>query len=166
MSQSGRFEATTMSPSEREAFLQRVSATTSPEDCRRIEAMSRALPQILALIEQDPMTMRKLLHLLFGARTEKTDRVCPPATAAAPVSAAAKPKRKGHGRTTAKDYTGARWVEISHPQVERAGGAGRERVAVGECELRGEEQLAAEFSGVRAGSGCQTQRAVGQGKEV
>ena len=118
MSAARRFEEITMTESEREAFLQRVRSSASPEDYRRIEGMSYALPEILTLIEQDPMTLRKLRHLLFGPKTEKTDRVCPPATAAAPAPAAAKPKRKGHGRIKAKDYTGARWVEISHPQVK------------------------------------------------
>ena len=118
MSPSQWFEEFTMSPSEREAFLQRVRSTTSPEDYRRIEAMSGALPEILALIEQDPMTLRKLRHLLFGPKTEKTHQVCPAATGSAPAPATAKPKRKGHGRLKARDYTGARWVEISHPQVK------------------------------------------------
>lgn len=118
MSPSRRFEAITMSPAEREAFLQRVGSTTSPEDYRRIEAMSGALPEILALIGQDPMTLRKLRHLIFGPKTEKTHQVCPAATVSAPAPAAAKPRRKGHGRIKARDYTGARWVEISHAQMK------------------------------------------------
>lgn len=118
MSPARRFEEITMTASERDAFLRRVRSTTSPEDYRRIEAMSGALPEILALIEQDPMTLRKLRHLLFGPKTEKTHQVCPPATVPAPAPAADKPKRKGHGRTKARDYTGARWVEISHPQMK------------------------------------------------
>ena len=80
--------------------------------------MSYALPEILTLIAQDPMTLRKLRHLLFGPKTEKTDQVCPAATAPAPAPTTAKPKRKGHGRIKARDYTGARWVEISHPQMK------------------------------------------------
>ena len=36
--------------------------------------------------------------------------------------------------------------------TERAGGAGVERGAAGECELRGQEQLPAELPGIRAGS--------------
>jgi transposase len=118
MSQTRRFEEITMTEGQREAFLERMRARANAEDYRRIEGMSYALPEILTLIEQDPMSLRKLRHLLFGPKTEKTDQVCPPATPAAPVPAAAKPKRPGHGRTKAQDYTGARWVEISHPQVK------------------------------------------------
>jgi len=116
MSQARRFEEITMTESDRAAFLERMRSSATPEDYRKIEGMSYALPEIMALIEQDPMTLRKLRHLLFGPRTEKTGQVCPPATPAAP--AAAKPKRKGHGRTKAKEYTGARWVQVPHPHLQ------------------------------------------------
>ena len=115
MSQARRFEEITMTESERAAFLERMRSSASPEDYQKIEGMSYALPEIIALIEQDPMTLRKLRHLLFGAKTEKTSQVCPPAPPA--VLAAAKPKRKGHGRTKAKEYTGARWVHVPHPDL-------------------------------------------------
>lgn len=118
MSQALRFEEMTMTESEREAFLERMRSMANSEDYRRIEGMSYALPEIIALIEHDPMTMRKLRHLLFGAKTEKTDRVCPPATAASTAPVATRAKHKGHGRTKAKDYTGARWVSIAHPQLK------------------------------------------------
>jgi transposase len=118
MSQARRFEEITMTESERDAFLERMRSQASAEDYRRIEGMTYALPEIMTLIEQDPMTLRKLRHLLFGAKTEKTNQVCPPATPAAPAPAATKPKGKGHGRIKAKDYTGARWIKIPHPQVK------------------------------------------------
>lgn len=107
-----------MTEAERDAFLERMRARVSAEDYRRIEGMSHALPEIIALIEQHPMSMRKLRHLLFGARTEKTANVCPPATPAAPASPAPKSKVKGHGRTKARDYTGARWVQVTHPNLK------------------------------------------------
>jgi transposase len=121
MSQALRFEEITMTEPERQAFLERMRLSATSEDYRRIEGMSYALPQILTLIEQDPMTMRKLRHLLFGPKTEKTNQVCPAAAPVAPAPEAAKPKRKGHGRTKAKEYTGARWVPISHPQMKAGG---------------------------------------------
>jgi transposase len=113
-----RFQEVTMTESEREAFLERIRASATPEDYRKIEGMSYALPELLTLIEQDPMTLRKLRHLLFGPKTEKTDQVCPPVTPTTPAVPAAKPKRKGHGRTKAKEYCGARWVQVAHPQLK------------------------------------------------
>jgi hypothetical protein len=118
MSQARWFEEITMTEPERQAFLERMRLSANSEDYRRIQGMSYALPEILTLIEQDPMTMRKLRHLLFGPKTEKPNQVCPATAPVAPAPAAAKPKRKGHGRTKAKEYTGARWVPISHPQMK------------------------------------------------
>ena len=112
------FKAPLLSEGEREAFLTRVRAGVREEDYRMIEAMSHVLPQIVASIDQERMTMRKLRHLLFGAKTEQTDRVCPPAATPAPVSQTPKPKRPGHGRLKASDYTGAHWVEVPHPSLK------------------------------------------------
>lgn len=115
------FEAPLLSAAEREAFLARVRAGLSPEDYRLIEAMSYALPQIVESIEQERMTMRKLRHLLFGAKTEQTDRVCPSAASPSLIPPVPKPKRQGHGRIKATDYTGARWVEVPHPALKPGG---------------------------------------------
>ena len=119
MSEARTFEAPLLSQAQRDAFLARVRPAVSTEDYRTIEAMSHVLPKIVAIIEQDNMTLRKLRHLLFGAKTEQTHRVCPPvATPVAPVPQTPKPKRKGHGRLKAKDYTGARWVYVAHPNLK------------------------------------------------
>ncbi|MGV1014362.1 MAG: IS66 family transposase [Methyloceanibacter sp.] len=114
-----QFTEVTLSEAERAAFLSRVRPGVSAEDYRLIEGMSHALPELLDLIAQDAtLTLRKLRHLLFGPKTEKTDQVCPPAAPPAPVPPAPKPKRPGHGRTKAKDYTGARWLSVPHPHLK------------------------------------------------
>jgi len=118
MSTARTFEAPRLSEPERDAFLARVRPGVSPEDYRMIEAMSYALPQIVESIEQERMTMRKLRHLLFGAKTEQTDRVCPPASPPSLIPPVPKPKRQGHGRIKATDYSGARWVEVPHPALK------------------------------------------------
>jgi transposase len=116
------WETLAMSASERAAFLARVGAQVSPEDYRVIEGMSHALPELVALIEQPRTTLNKLRHLLFGPKTEKTTRVCPPAVGPAPASEAPPRKPKGHGRTKARDYTGARWVSVAHPRLKAGDG--------------------------------------------
>jgi len=105
-----------MAEAQRTAFLERVRAGVSDEDYRIIQGMSLALPEVLALIEQDPMTLRKLRHTLFGPKTEKTQRVCP--ATATPRPKAPRRKRKGHGRHQARDYTGARWVQVAHLRLK------------------------------------------------
>jgi len=118
MSQARRCEAPLLSAAERDAFLARVRAGVSPEDYQVIEAMSYALPRIVESIEQERMTMRKLRHLLFGAKTEQTNRVCPPASPPSLIPPVPKSKRQGHGRIKATDYTGARWVHVAHPGLQ------------------------------------------------
>jgi transposase len=113
-----RMPELTLTEDQRAAFLERVRVRVGPEDYQLIEGMSYALPELMTLIEQDPMTLRKLRHLLFGPKTEKTSRVCPASAPPAPGLQGPRPKPKGHGRTKAQDYTGARWVQIPHPQLK------------------------------------------------
>lgn len=113
MSGARLIEAPLLTAEQRDALLARVRPGVSPEDYRTIEAMSAALPRIVAMVEQDRMTMQKLRHLLFGAKTEQLERVCPPAARKSPPPTPS--RRKGHGRIKARDYTGARWVQVSHP---------------------------------------------------
>ena len=97
MTAAPQFTTLTLTEAERTAFLARVRPVVSAEDYRLIEGMSHALPELLERIGQDPaLTLRKLRHLLFGPKTEKTDQVCPPAAPPAPASPGPKPKRPGH----------------------------------------------------------------------
>jgi len=114
MSAPGQFAELRLSEAQRASFLERVRAVVGADDYGLIEGMSYALPELIELIEQDPMTLRKLRLLLFGPKTEKTKQVCPPAAAPASVPA----KAKGHGRTKARNYTGARWVQVPHPELQ------------------------------------------------
>ncbi len=116
MSTGRRFAELTLTEAQRDAFPERVNARVSPEDYQVIAGMTHALPQMLTLLEEHPATLRKLQHLLFGAKSEATDRVCP--SAGSPVPPPPKPRRKGHGRIKARDYTGARWVEVPHPDLQ------------------------------------------------
>ena len=58
MSAARTFEAPLLGEAERTAFLTRVRAGVSADDYRVIEAMSHVLPQIVASVEQERMTMR------------------------------------------------------------------------------------------------------------
>jgi len=111
MNWSDRLEELVMSPQQRDAFLGRMRVQVDPEDYRRIETFC----QLAATLGQDNLS--KLRHLLFGRKTETTDRVCP-AVASAPEPAP-KPPPKGHGRCGARHYTGARWIQVSHPALHK-----------------------------------------------
>ncbi len=110
-------EALVLSDGERSAMLERLRGALGPEDYRWVETSSAALPQLLAVVQEHPASLRKLQHLLFGPKTERTERVCPPA---APLESPppAPRRRPGHGRIQARNYTGADWVQVSHPNLQ------------------------------------------------
>jgi len=111
MNWSERLEELVLSQEQLDAFLERMRVQVGPEDYRHIESLC----QLALTIGQDNLS--KLQHLLFGRKTETTDRVCPvvePAPAVAP-----KPPRKGHGRCGAGHYTGARWIQVNHPSLRQ-----------------------------------------------
>jgi len=105
-----RLDELVMSPAQREEFLGRMRVQVSPDDYRRIETLC----QVAATLGRDNLS--KLRHLLFGRKTETTQRVCPGA-GTSPASGP-KPPPKGHGRGGAGQYTGALWIAVSHPSLQ------------------------------------------------
>jgi transposase len=113
------YEQLTMDQAQRTAFLERVRGQVSAEDYRIIEGVTTALTELVEWVEQDAMTMRKLRRMLFGPKTEKTDRICPSSeTPSAPPPQAPRGPRRGHGRRKASQYTGARWIQVAHPDLQ------------------------------------------------
>ena len=60
MSALAHFGELRLTGAQRAAFLERVRAAVSAEDYALIQGMSYALPELIQLIEQDSMTLRKL----------------------------------------------------------------------------------------------------------
>ena len=110
-----RFAELILPEPERKAFLEAVRAQVSPEHFQRIQAMTEAFPQLLALLEERGMSIVRLRRVAFGAPTEKTAMVCPPNVPASPPGSAPRRRRKGHGRCGAGCYTGARRIPVCHP---------------------------------------------------
>jgi hypothetical protein len=117
MKTSARWAWLVLPDAERRAFLATVRAQVAPEPFARIQAMTEAFPELLDLLEQSGMSLARLRRVAFGAPTEKTATVCPPASPAPPPPAPPRRKRKGHGRQAARAYTGARRVPVSHPSL-------------------------------------------------
>lgn len=118
MKATARFVWLILSEPEQTAFLEAVGPGVSPEHYERIRAMTKAFPELLKLFEERGTSLARVLKIAFGAPTEKTANVCPPAQTAAPAPAPPKARRKGHGRRGAKAYTGARRIRVPHPRLQ------------------------------------------------
>ncbi|MCP5516539.1 MAG: IS66 family transposase [Verrucomicrobiales bacterium] len=102
-------------PEQREAFLAAIRPLLPPEQFEFVQAMVEAFPQIKQLLEGKNLSIARLRQVLFGAATEKTATVCPPAPSAS--NPKGQGKRRGHGRRPARAYTGARRQTVRHPRL-------------------------------------------------
>jgi len=109
-----------LSSAQVEELLVKLAPLLPAETYRLVEKLLRTLQWLMGAIQAKDTTIGRLARMIFGAKTEKTGQLfppppptgCPSAAAAAPP-----PKRKGHGRTAAADYPGAKRVQVSHPQL-------------------------------------------------
>ena len=104
-----------------EELLVKLAPLLPAETYQLVEKVLRTLQWLMGAIEAKDTTIGRLARMIFGAKTEKTGQLfpqppptgCPSAAAAAPL-----PKRKGHGRTAATNYPGAKRVPVPHPQLQ------------------------------------------------
>jgi transposase len=98
------------------------------EDAKLVEALAETVVVLSEAVETKGTSIRRLLRLLFGAKTESKDRLFgkkkddddDPSGGAATGGESAgkpKPKPKGHGRNPASAYTGAARVLVKHPEL-------------------------------------------------
>ena len=117
--------------SELEAILERSKAEPlSEQDCEHLRSVLQTLYFLTQELEKNRVSVQRLKQLLFGATTEKTQKVLqkaleeaggnseaegkgPPGQPASPAA-----KAKGHGRNGAQAYEGAEKVQVAHPSLE------------------------------------------------
>jgi transposase len=106
-----------------EARLEELSAKLetgklSAEDCLALKALVDTFRELALQYQQAKTSVKRLLKIIFGSGTEKTDKVLKRAPKTQPQTASGspqvKPKRKGHGRLGADDYPGAEKVCVEH----------------------------------------------------
>lgn len=103
-----------LKPEQIEALLERVKSGSLQEgDYEIIKAMSETIEFLSQMSEEKAASIKRLLKMMFGASTEKTDTVTQKPK---PGGGNTKPKskKKGHGRNGAADYTGAEKTTIAH----------------------------------------------------
>ena len=114
--------------SELEAILERVKSSLSPEEYDKLHDALKTLLFLTQELEKNRVSVQRLKQLLFGATTEKTQKVLEKALEQAGATPETKEeqaskqpaseKPKGHGRNGAKAYTGAEKIKIPHPALQ------------------------------------------------
>jgi transposase len=105
------------------AILNRISEHLSEPERADLQAALDTLAFLTNEIGSKGASIQRLRQMLFGARTEKTDTIFPPAPtdqglnvpAASPGAASSERQRRpGHGRTGAQAFTGAVEICVVH----------------------------------------------------
>jgi hypothetical protein len=86
----------------------------SDADCEQLKSLIDLLRFLGTHYQQAKISMKRVLKMIFGSRTEKTDTVLKRNPKQESNPAGGKPKRKGHGRLGADRYPGAERVHIAH----------------------------------------------------
>jgi hypothetical protein len=137
-------------PAEIEKLIEQIRATNlEPGAKEKIERLLRTVLALLELLQRKNTSIKKLRQMIFGKRTErhptaqarkaedpekdgepeKADDGRPQASSDQDARAEGlasesgeKPKRKGHGRRAASDYSGARVVKCRHESLKAGDG--------------------------------------------
>ena len=106
-----------------DALLKRVeSGSLQPGDYEIIKAMVETIHLLSQAVDEKAASIRRLLRMLFGDRTEKLQKVIketsPSAKKLSEDRTDKNDKPKGHGRIAAAEYTGAEKVNVPHEDLK------------------------------------------------
>ena len=108
-------------------LLKRVeSGCLQAGDYQLIKAMVQTIELLSQCVDEKATSIRRLLRMLFGPRTEKLKDVIKDkqtsdsskSTQQPTTDKGNKPKPKGHGRNAAADYTGAQQIKVDHATLK------------------------------------------------
>jgi transposase len=89
----------------------------SDTDCEQLKDLIDVLLFLGTHYQTADISMHRVLKMIFGKRTEKTDKVLNRPPKQKPNRSGKTPKRKGHGRLGADRYPGAERVPIAHERL-------------------------------------------------
>jgi transposase len=104
-----------------DALLKRVeSGTLQDGDYQIIKAMVETIHLLSQSVDKKAASIRRLLRMLFGERTEKLEKVIKDhqSTSSTSPDKNDQNKPKGHGRKPVDEYTGADKVDVPHPDLK------------------------------------------------
>ena len=108
-----------------DALLKRVeTGSLQAGDYEIVKAMAETIHLLSQCVDEKAASIRRLLRMLFGDRTEKLENVIKDkgkdesSKSKEPCDKTDKnDKPKGHGRTPAADYTGAEQIKVPHTSL-------------------------------------------------
>ena len=110
-----------------DALLKRVEAGFLQDgDYEIIKAMVETIELLNQCVDEKTTSIRRLLRMLFGPRTEKLKNVIKDEETSDSAKSkqenttdkSNKPKPKGHGRNAAADYTAAEQIKVDHASLK------------------------------------------------
>jgi len=103
-----------------DALLKRAQAGSLQDgDYEIIKAMVETIQLLSQCVDEKAASIRRLLRMLFGDRTEKRENLIKDKDSCSKSSDNKdRPKPKGHGRTPAAEYTGAEKVNVTHESLQ------------------------------------------------
>ena len=106
-----------------DALLKRVeSGSLQPGDYEIIKAMVETIQLLSQAVDEKAASIRRLLRMLFGDRTEKLQKVLkeskPSPKKPSGDETNKNEKPTGHGRKAAAEYTGAEKVDVPHQDLK------------------------------------------------
>lgn len=122
-----------LTPEELKSLLERVKPVVSESDYEAIKAMADTIEALSQVLDRKATSIKRLLNLLFGQKSEKKDKVFNESEEGAdsesgdnPENNAGskegeKPPKPGHGRNGASAFTGAERVFINHESLNHGG---------------------------------------------
>jgi transposase len=107
-----------LTPAQLNALLKRVeSGTLQDGDYEIIKGMAETLSFLSRALDNKNTSIRRLLKLIFGDRTEKTARVLQRA-GGKKFGKKKEKRRKGHGKNGATAYSGAEKIKVYHESLK------------------------------------------------
>lgn len=122
MAKSKAPEVIVLSSDQLEQLLVKLAALLPEDIYQMVETLLQTLQWIMAVVEKKNITLARLRRVVFGVKTEKSSNL-PTKTGLAqanPQKENPKKQTKGHGRTSATDYPGAKRIPVSHPTLHIA----------------------------------------------
>jgi hypothetical protein len=95
-----------------DALLKRAEQALSAEDYQLIKAMIETVQLLSQSVDQKAASIRRLLRMLFGDRSEKIEKVLKGTDPSPKPKKPPQDKPKGHGRKAAAEYSGAEKVDV------------------------------------------------------